>query len=361
MRIDVTKSFLPPQREYGEILNRVWKTRWLTNRGELTLELESKLKDFLQSDNLTLTTNGTLPIQIALKLLPANSEVITTPFSYVATTSTIVWEGLKPVFADIEEQYLTLDPQKIEEAITENTSAILATHVYGNPCDVVAIEEIAKKHNLLVIYDAAHAFGVQYKNKSLISYGDISTCSFHATKIFHTGEGGCWTTPHDKLHEQMMFMHKFGHDGPVEYKGVGINAKISELQSAMGLAVFPYFEAIKESRKTNDFLYKKELQHEKIQMLQIRPETDWNYHYFPVLFETEELCNQVKEVLAKNEIMTRRYFYPSLNNLPYIDAKKSMPVSENIASRVLCLPQYHDLEKVDIIKIASLILKTIRQ
>src|SRR5690606_1654385 len=188
--INVTKTFLPPQEEYNAILKRSWDKNWITNRGLLVQELEDELKDYLGVSNIIAMTNGTLPLQIAIKALGLKGDIITTPFSYVATTSSIVWEGCNPVFVDIHPEYLTIDETKIEAAITPKTTAILATHVFGNPCEVEAIDVIAKKHNLKVIYDAAHCFGVTYKGESLFNYGDVSTCSFHATKLFHTGEGG---------------------------------------------------------------------------------------------------------------------------------------------------------------------------
>ena len=195
--INVTQTFLPPQEEYNQLVKRDWDKIWLTNRGELTLELEEKLKSYLGVENIIITNNGTIPIQIALKLLGNNGEIITTPFSYVATSAAIIWENCKPVFVDINADYLTIDETKIEAAITSKTTAILATHVFGNPCNIEAIEEIAKKHNLKVIYDAAHSFGVTYKDESLFNFGDVSTCSFHATKLFHTGEGGALSR-HDR-------------------------------------------------------------------------------------------------------------------------------------------------------------------
>lgn len=354
--INVTRSFLPPKEEYVSFLKRIWYTHHLTNRGPLVLELESKLKEALGVKFLTATTNGTIPIQLALKLLPKGSEVITTPFSYVATTSTIVWEGLKPIYVDIEPEYLTLDPSKIEEAITPETSAILATHVYGNPCDVEKISKIAKKNNLLVIYDAAHTYGVKYNGKSIFQYGDVSTCSFHATKIFHTGEGGCWVTKNDDLHQKLFFMHKFGHDGPIQFRGVGINAKMSELQAAMGLAVFPYFDEIVKKRKAIYDRYLSRLQGNSLKFINIRPGTEWNYHYIPVLFENEEKCLKVQDQLKKQNINTRRYFYPSLNKLDYISGNH-MPVSENIAPRILCLPIFYSLDLHSVDRICDSILK----
>ena len=247
--IPVTKSFLPPIEEYMAQVQRAYNNQWLTNRGELVKELEENLKSYLSTDNILITNNGTVPLQIAIKLLGNGGEIITTPFSYVATTAAIVWEGCTPVFVDINPEYLTIDETKIEAAITEKTTCILATHVFGNPCNVEAIDAIAKKHNLKVIYDAAHCFGVKYNDKSIFEYGDVSTCSFHATKLFHTGEGGAVFCKDETLRHKIFYSHNFGHDGPLSFHGLGINGKISELQAAMGLAVWPYISDIIDKRK----------------------------------------------------------------------------------------------------------------
>jgi len=231
--IPVTKSFLPPIEEYQAFVQRAFNNQWLTNRGELVVELERKLKDYLGVNNIIITNNGTVPLQISLKVLANSGEIITTPFSYIATTSSIIWEGCKPVFVDIDPEYLTIDDNKIEQAITANTTAILATHVFGNPCNIEAIEAIAKKYQLKVIYDAAHSFGVEYKGRSVFNYGDVSTCSFHATKLFHTAEGGAMFCNDSELHHKLYYSHNFGHNGPLDFFGLGINGKISELQAAM--------------------------------------------------------------------------------------------------------------------------------
>ena len=356
--INVTQTYLPPQEEYQAILKRAWDNKWLTNRGELVKELEEKLKTYLKVSNLTLTANGTLPIQIAIKTLGLKGEILTTPFSYVATTSCIVWENCTPVFVDISENYLTIDETKIEAAITPLTTAILATHVFGNPCNIEAIEKIAKKHQLKVIYDAAHCFGVTYKNQSIFNYGDISTCSFHATKIFHTGEGGCWVTNNDALQQKLFYQHNFGHKGPEDFYGIGTNAKMSELQGAMGLAVFNHIDEIFEGRKKVVKQYQELLKDSKVKQLKIREGTDWNYHYFPVIFDCEEQLLEVKQALNDEQIFPRRYFYPSLNTLNYVNQDR-MPVSESIAIRILCLPNYVELASKDIELIADIIKNTL--
>ena len=284
---NVTETFLPPIDEYTEILNRVWEYKWLTNRGELVLELESKIKEVTRSKNCLAMNNGTIPLQIALKLLAKGGEVITTPFSYVATTSSIVWEGCTPVFVDIESNYWTIDPEKIEAAITDKTTCILATHVFGNPCDVIKINAIAKKYNLAVIYDAAHCFGVQYKGKSIFQYGDVSTCSFHATKLFHTGEGGAVFCSDTILRDKLFYSHNFGHNGPLDFHGLGINGKISELHAAMGLSVLPYMDEIIESRKKTVEWYQSRIDFTKKKSIKLKENCTWNYSYYPIVFENE--------------------------------------------------------------------------
>lgn len=348
--IPVTKSFIPPIEEYTTQVKRAFDNQWLTNRGALLLELEEKLKEYLSVPNIIIMNNGTIPLQIALKLLGNSGEIITTPFSYVATTAAIVWENCTPVFVDIHPEYLTIDETKIESAITDKTTCILATHVFGNPCNIEVIESIAKKHNLKVIFDAAHCFGVTYKGKSIFEYGDISTCSFHATKLFHTGEGGAIFTKDPELFHKCFYSHNFGHNGPLAFHGLGINGKISELQAAMGLAVFPYIKEIVESRKKVVDFYNKNLDLRKLKVLKIRENTIWNYSYYPVVFETEEILLKFQKALNEEQIFPRRYFYPSLNTIEYSKGQ-SMQLSESIASRVACLPLFYDLtlEEVDLI------------
>ena len=356
--INVTKTFLPSIESYQSYLKRAWDKVWLTNRGELTLELENKIKQKYATSNLIITNNGTIPLQIALKLLGNQGEIITTPFSYVATTSAILWENCTPVFVDIHPEYLSIDETKIEAAITSKTTAILATHVFGNPCHVEAIENIAKKHNLAVIYDAAHCFGVAYSGTSIFNFGDVSTCSFHATKIFHTGEGGAMFCKDENLFHKLFYSHNFGHNGPLEFHGLGINAKISELQSAMGLAVFDELDFIFSERKKVVDFYLNNLDFTKLSTMKIRENTKWNYSYFPVIFNSEEELLKVQNILNESEIFPRRYFYPSLNTIDFVKGE-AMPISESIASKILCLPLYVGLEKQDLEKISTIINTTV--
>lgn len=352
--INVTKTFLPPIAEYSQQVQRAWDNQWLTNRGELVLELEEKLRDYLSVSNILVTNNGTVPLQIALKLLGKQGEIITTPFSYVATTAAIVWENCAPVFVDIHPEYLTIDETKIEAAITNKTTAILATHVFGNPCNVEAIEVIAKRHNLKVIYDAAHCFGVTYKDKSIFNYGDVSTCSFHATKLFHTGEGGALFANDVDLQHQFFYSHNFGHKTALDFSGLGINGKMSELQAAMGLVVLPYMETILAERKIVVDYYNQHLDFSRLDKIKIRENTNWNYSYFPVLFKDELTLLAVEAKLFLENIIPRRYFNPSLNLLPYCKNVK-MPISENISDRVLCLPLYVGLKAEDLELICEII------
>ena len=353
--INVTKSFFPPLEDYQNQLKRIWDNQWLSNNGELLKELSIKLKTYLGVYNILPMTNGTLPIQIALKLLGKNSEIITTPFSYVATTSSIVWENCTPVFVDIDPHHLTIDETRIEAAITSKTTAILATHVYGNPCNIDAIDKIAKKHNIKLIYDAAHCFGVEYNGESIFNYGDISTCSFHATKIFHTGEGGALFCKDTELFHQIFYSHNFGHDGPLKYHGLGINAKMSELQAAMGLSVLPYMNTIFKKRKRVCEYYDNNLNFIHFKKIKIRENTKWNFSYYPIIFNSEKLLENALKKLGAEKIFPRRYFYPSLEELPYINSKNKCKIAKDISSKVICLPLYSSIKNSDLSRIINVL------
>ncbi|MBX2955397.1 MAG: DegT/DnrJ/EryC1/StrS family aminotransferase [Cyclobacteriaceae bacterium] len=354
--IPVTKPFLPPQHEYEKYLDGIWQRNWLTNNGPLVNELELKLKEYLKVNHLLFLTNGTIAIQIAIKALDLKGEIITTPFSYVATTSSIVWEGCKPVFVDIDKNTLNLDPKKVEAAITPNTSAILATHVYGNPCDIDALQAIAQKHNLKVIYDAAHAFGTLYKGKSVFEFGDVSTASFHATKLFHTIEGGGVVTNSAELLKRMAYMRNFGHDGPEKFAEVGINGKNSEYHAAMGLVNLSHIDAIRSARKIQSEYYDKVLKNLKCQKPAIAKEATFNYAYYAVVLPTEEITLRMVEELNKNLIYPRRYFFPSLDELPYLE-RAELPITRSVSNRVLCLPLYHTLTFEEIDFVARIMLR----
>lgn len=353
--IRVTRSFLPPREEYFAQLARVWDTGQLTNHGPLHRELLEAISSRLELAHLVLTNNGTIPIQMALRLLAKQGEVITTPFSFVATANAIAWEGCHPVFVDIDPKHLTIDETKIEQAITPRTTAILATHVFGNPCAIEAIDRIAERHELAVIYDAAHAFDATYQGRSLLAYGDASTCSFHATKIFHTGEGGAFVCQDADLAERARSVGNFGFDRNGVLRGLGTNAKLSELQAAMGLTVLPHVAGIIEARRRVVERYTRALRGSGAQVLRMRDGTRPNYAYFPVLLPSEAHLLKCMEALAAQNVFPRRYFHPSLNTLPHLSDAR-MPVSEDVASRILCLPLYPDLPFADVDRIAAIVM-----
>jgi len=351
--INVTKAYLPPLEEYNFYLQKIWESSWLTNEGPLAKELEAQLKAYLDVPNFLFTSNGTIALQIPLKAMELTGEIITTPFSYVATTTAILWESATPVFADIEENTFCIDPTKIEALITPKTCAILATHVYGYPCQVEAIQKIAQQYNLKVIYDGAHAFGVKYKNKSIYHYGDVSTLSFHATKLFHTVEGGGMICHDKSLNDKLQLYKTFGHYMD-DYFTIGINGKNSEFHAAMGLCNLPRVPEFILQRKLLSELYQKNLAGFKLQFPKLSEDVEYNYAYFPIILETEDCLLKLKNKLAESEINTRRYFYPSLNKLPYLKGEPC-PVSESISSRVLCLPLYQELLPEEVNKISEII------
>jgi len=344
--IQITKPFLPPVEQYRAYLNEIWERNWLTNDGPLVKELEEKLKARLGIDHMLYVSSGTIALQFAIKALELEGEIITTPFSYVATTSSIVWENCYPKFVDILPGTFNLDPAKIEDAVTDETTAIVATHVFGIPCEVEKIQQIAEKYNLKVIYDAAHCFDTCYKRESIFKWGDISVTSFHATKLFQTVEGGGIFTGSGMLAQKIDYMRNFGHDGFGKFNGVGINGKNSELHAAMGLCNLNYIDDILTVRKEQCKKYD-ELLHELNISLPVLPSgADLTLAYYPVVFDEESFALQVKKYLENAGIATRRYFYPSLNTLDYVRSN-STPIAEDIASRILCLPLYHSLASED--------------
>jgi dTDP-4-amino-4,6-dideoxygalactose transaminase len=346
--IPINKPFLPPREDYEELLDGIWERQWLTNTGPLVIELENQLKQHLGVSQALFVTNGTLALQFAIRALRLTGEVITTPYTYVATSSSLVWEGCTPVFTDIDRDSLNIDPLRIEAAITENTTAILATHIFGNPCDVEAIQHIADRHNLKVIYDGAHAFGVNVNGKSVFNYGDISICSFHATKVFHTGEGGLIVTRDENLLRDMTYMHNFGHDGPGKFYGLGINGKNSELHAAMGLANIKYIREVHKKRKALSERYDMNLSGLDAVKPKWHSDSHNNYAYYPLIFPGEDQLMECIKACTDREIFGRRYFYPSLAKcLPYLDTK-SLPGADDLSKRVFCLPLFYDLTMEDV-------------
>lgn len=349
--INVTRTFLPPREEYLAWLDKAYASHVLTNNGPIHRELEETLRQRFAVPHLRLMANGTLALQLAIRALGVTGKVITTPFSYVATTSAILWEGCTPVFADILPDTLCIDPARIEALIDPETTAILATHVYGIPCDVEAIEVIAKKHGLKVIYDAAHAFDVSYKGRSILAWGDASTLSFHATKLFHTVEGGAVVLHDPAADERLRLLRSFGHYGD-EHFTLGMNAKMSEVHAAMGMAVLPHVAHIVHERGRVVARYDAALQALPVVRPAAPEGTVPNHAYYPVILPNAATREWVHDAMAQGGVFTRRYFFPSLNTLPYVVAPR-MRVSEDIASRVLCLPLYPDLTEADIGRILS--------
>ena len=346
--ISLNKPFLPPKSEFDKYVSGIWERNWLTNHGPLVDRFETEVSKYLGVNKMLFVTNGTTALQIAIKALDLKGEIITTPYSYVATTSAIVWQNCTPVFVDIDPKSFNIDTEKIESAVTNQTSAILATHIYGNPCDVEAIQKIAQKNNLKVIYDAAHCFGVTFKGKSIFDWGDISITSFHATKVFHTVEGGGLFTSNEALFTQIKYMRNFGHDGPYTFKAVGINGKNNEFNAAMGLCNLKYADECLEKRIKLAEYYDDKIQNLPLQRPEIQDHTSYNYAYYPVLFESSEARKAVAESLEERKIETRSYFRPSLSVLPYV-YKTEMPIAASISDRVLCLPLFYDLteQKID--------------
>lgn len=357
--INVTKPFLPPKEEYLRYVDEIWERVWLTNNGPLVNKLELHLKEYLGVEHLLFLTNGTIALQIAIKALELKGEIITTPYSYVATTSSIVWENCKPIFVDINASDFNINTNLIESAITPKTTAILTTHVYGNPSDIEAVQKIAKKNDLKVIYDAAHCFGTKYKGYSVLNFGDISTLSFHATKIFSTVEGGAVVTQNPDLLRNLVLKRNFGHTSPVSFDGVGINGKNSEFHAAMGLANMNYIDEILEKRKRQYLYYQSKLMNLKVKFLELNPDGEFNYAYLPIVFESEKQLEKSLQALNNQYIFPRRYFYPSLNTLEYVDLQEC-PVSEDVSSRVLTLPLYHDLSFEEIDMICRVLLRADR-
>ena len=353
-----TVPFLPPLAEYHEYLEGIWEREWLTNQGVLSKQLESDIQTYLNLPGpIICAANAGLLLQIALHAFGVKGEVITTPFTYIATASCPLWEGCNVVFADIELGSLNLDPAAAEAAITSRTEAIIATHVFGNPCDVDAFEQIGRRHGIPIIYDAAHAFGVNFREKSLLEYGDASILSLHATKLFHTVEGGIFVSPHQDITTKVEWMRRYGHNGNEEYYGVGINAKISELHAAMGLCVLSHFQEIREKRFQLVKAYNEKLiNHSHLRFaFDLSSDTEWNASYYPVIFSSEDELHQAVDRLTGQNICPRRYFYPGLNSIPSINPVGALPVVDDIAPRILALPLHHAMDEVFVEQVIELL------
>lgn len=363
--INVTKTDLPELEKYIKYLKKIWVSRWLTNNGDFVQLLEKKLAEYLKVKHLILVANGTLAIQLALKALKPKGEIITTPFTFAATTNVILWEGLTPVFADIDPETFNIDPKDVERKITNKTTAILAVHVYGNPCYVEELQEISAKYNLKLIFDAAHAFGVEYNNQSVLNYGDISTLSFHATKIFHTIEGGAIVVKDKNLLEKIKLLRNHGIISEEEVVLPGINAKMNEFQAAMGLCNLENIDEKIQLRKKIYEFYKKNFANINVKFQKIIA-SKYNYSYMPLLFEDIKKRNKVYTELIKNGIKSRKYFYPLTVDFDYFKEKginliekAHLKVASDIANRVLCLPLYPDIKIKTVNRIINIIKKAL--
>lgn len=336
----------------------IWERQWLTNDGPLLRELEQTIPEKLGSKELRIVNNGTTAIQLAIRALGISGKVITTPFSYIATTSSLVWEDCTPIFADIDSSSFNISPDSIEALIDKDVEAILATHCFGVPCDIDRINAIAKKHGLKVIYDAAHCFGTLYNGKSVFNFGDISVASFHATKIYHMVEGGGIFTSDSKLLRKVELLRNFGHDGPHQYTGVGINGKNSELHAAIGLCVLNDVDDLLLRRKEQYERYRSLLYTANVTLQYQSSNSMCNYSYFPVLLSSEKQVQKSIEVLTASSIQARRYFYPTLNQLDYVTDKNLTPVADDVAQRIICLPMYHDLTLIEQQKVSETLINS---
>jgi dTDP-4-amino-4,6-dideoxygalactose transaminase len=363
-QIFVTQPFLPPLEEYLPYLEQIWNSRQLTNNGPFHQQLEKALCEFLGVPFISLFANGTLALVTALQALRITGEVITTPYSFVATTHSLWWNNIKPVFVDIEPEFGNLDPEKIESAITPKTTAILPVHVYGNPCKVDRIKEIANAYGLKVIYDAAHCFGVNHKGEGICHFGDLSILSFHATKVFNTMEGGAIVCHDEATKKRIDYLKNFGFDGETTIVAPGINSKMNEMQAALGLVQLKYHHENISKRKVVADSYRKELADVRgISYLNEPEDTDSNFAYFPIYINEDEYGmsrDDLYEKLKQSNIYGRRYFYPLISEFPMykgLDSsrKENLPVANKVAEMVICLPIYPDLELSSVKQIARVI------
>lgn len=363
--IYVTRPFMPPLDEYCQGLEEIWENKWLTNNGPVLQRYTKKMKDFLDVENAVMFNNGTLALQIGLQGLEISGEVITTPFTFVATTHALHWNKIRPIFCDIEPDYYTLDPEKVEAAITPWTTAILAVHVFGYPCNLDALADIARRHNLKLIYDAAHAFGVKIDGKSIAQYGDLSMFSFHATKLYHSLEGGLLVFPNPSLKTEVEYLKNFGFKSEVEVVMPGTNAKMNEMQALMGLIMLKYVSQLIEKRRAITEFYRKQLQ--TIPGIHLSPlpsdEIDYNYAYFLIEIDEREFGisrDQLYEKLKEYNIFARRYFYPLICDFAcYKNVQVSDPlkIARRVAERILVLPIYYDLALEDVQRICDIIIE----
>lgn len=364
--IFVTQPSLPPLDEFHDLLLKIWDSKVLTNNGYFHQQFEKELADYLGVKYISVFANGTLALVTALQALKITGEVITTPFSFVATTHALWWNNIKPVFADIEPDTFNLNPDKVKAAITPQTTAIMPVHVYGNPCDLESLQRIADTYGLKLIYDAAHAFGVKVKGETILNFGDLSILSFHATKVFNTIEGGAIICPDEKTKKRIDYLKNFGFAGETTVIEPGINAKMNELQAAYGLLQLKYVDEYISKRKTLADHYREQLEEiSGIRYLDDLQGVNHNYSYFPIFVDSDNYGitrDELYDILKSHNIFGRRYFFPLISQFPTyrgLQSSKSdnLPVAEKISKQVICLPIYPDLDKDSIQKIVNLIRK----
>ncbi len=353
--IPVTIPFVPPLQEYAELLQGIWNRRILTHNGPLVQQLERDLCRYLGIEHLVALTNGTVAIQLAIRALKLRGEIITTPFTWIATASAVVWEGCTPVFVDVDSESFNIDPDQIEDCITNKTSAILGVHVFGRPCNIEAIDSIAKAHGLKVIYDAAHAMCVNYRGTSVLECGDISCTSFHATKLFNTAEGGACTSRDPDLTARLQRLRFFGHDDNKNIIDDGCNGKMTEVHAALGLANLKHLDHVRSERRRQYEQYQARLSRLPEITFQSYDPSSYNFSYLPLVFADEYLSNRVEECLNKEDIFPRRYFRPALNTLSKLFPYTPRPKAESLASRILCMPLYCGLPDEDLDRICRIV------
>ena len=364
-RIAVTSPLLPNQDEFNDMLKEVWASKWITNNGQFHKKLEAALAEYLKVPYLSLFTNGTLPLLTALQALRITGEVITTPYTFVATTHSIWWNNCKPVFVDIDPATGNIDPDKIEAAITPQTSAIMPVHVYGKPCDTKRIQEIADKYGLKIIYDAAHAFGVEVDGESILNAGDLSTLSFHATKVFNTIEGGAMVMHDEETKKRIDYLKNFGFAGETNVVGPGINSKMDEVRSVYGLLNLKQVDAAIEARHQVAVVYRKALRPvEAISICDDMPSVKHNYSYFPIFVDADEYGmtrDELYALMKSHNVLGRRYFYPLISEfstyrgLPSANPE-NLPKAHKMADSVICLPMHHELSEADLERILDIVV-----
>lgn len=356
--VNVTKPSLADLSDYYKMLEGIWERGILTHNGPLVQQFEKEVCNRFRLPSFIAVTNGTIALQMAIRALDLKGEIITTPFTWIATVSAIKWEGCKPVFCDIDPDTLNLDPDKIEDCITENTSAIMPVHVFGNPCKVSEIEKIAKKHNLKVIYDAAHAIGSEYNGDSLLMAGDISATSLHATKILNTAEGGACITKNTELEKRLRQIRFFGHNDDKEIVEDGFNGKMTEIHAGLGLVNLKNMDVVLEDRKRIYHHYYDGLKGlERIRFQKTEVNSKPNYAYFPIIVESESVVNEIMASLEQQNVFARRYFYPSVNRFRSVVDYQEAPIAESVSERIICLPAYTGLRDSVLNRIVDIIKK----